>query len=48
MKNIIKKNFLSNEIIKKNNENLLIQIMKLIEINQERKRKIDFKERFDR
>ena len=34
------KNFLSNEIIKKNNENLLIQIMKLIEINQERKRKI--------
>ena len=34
------KNFLSNEIIKKNNENLLIQIMKLIEINQEQKRKI--------
>ena len=34
------KNFLSNEIIKKNNENLLIQIIKLIEINQEQKRKI--------
>ena len=34
------KNFLTNEIIKINNENLLKQIMKLKEINYEQKRKI--------